>query len=189
MKKSVVLLFTIFLTLAFGSGAFASENGDIEKALKLIDETNAAIDAEIEKAVAEGEKLQNDYFSDIQSVKGADVIISLREEQSRLEAQLLNETNADKIAAIKKKLAAIDVGILKIENALKQQSAIFAERTAQYNEDLDQLIYELDTLTRAMTADAIAEAAELGVTAVCEFKLVKIAHKWVWIDPIQVVGA
>lgn len=189
MKKSVVLLFTIFLTLAFGSGAFASENGDVEKALKLIEKTNAAIDAEIGKAVAEADELQKEYFEDIQSVDGADVIISLREEQSSLEAQLVTETDTTKSAAIKERVTSIDEQVVKEENNLSQQSEFFAGRNAQFINELDKLINELDTLTRGMTADAIEEAAELGVTAVCEFKLVKIAHKWVWIDPIQVVGA
>ncbi|MDQ0220435.1 hypothetical protein ELQ35_15380 [Peribacillus cavernae] len=189
MKKSFVLLFSIFLTLAFGTGAFAAENGDVEKALKLIEKTNQAIDTKIDKAVAKADKLQGDYFSDIQSVKGADVIVSLREEQSRMEAGLLAETDSDKAAAIKERLAAIDAEVISAENSLKQQSEFFAERTAQFHAELDQLIYDLDKQTAGMTAKTIEAAAELGVTAVCEWKHVKIAHKWVWIDPIQPVGS
>ncbi|RFU62980.1 hypothetical protein [Peribacillus glennii] len=189
MKKSIVLLFTIFLTLAFGSGAFASENGDVEEALMIIDETNATIDAEIDKAVAEADQLQQEYFEDIQSVEGADVIISLREEQTSLEAQLSTETDADATAVIKERLAAIDAQVIEEENKLSEQSDYFTERTAEFHTELDQLIHELDILTRNMTAKAIEKAAELGVTAECEWKLVKIAHQWVWIDPIRVVGA
>jgi chromosome segregation ATPase len=188
LKKSLAVLFTVFFALTFGKAVLAAENVDVEKALSIIDETNAAIDDEINKAVAEADKLQADYLSDIQSVEGSEVIASLREEQSILEAQLLTATYADEVTSIKARLAEIETEVSNADARLSEESELFKNRTAAFNSDLDKLINDLDQLTRQMTAQAIAEAAEYGVTAVCEWKLVKIAHRWVWIDPVQVVG-
>lgn len=189
MRKSFILLFSILLALTFGSGAFAADSKDASKGLRLIELTNKAIDLAIDKTVAKGEKLQDDYHADIQSVEGAEVIISLREEQSQLEAQLANETDAANKAVIEERLAAIEAEILTTENELKQESGYFAKRTAQYNAELDLLINNLVNVTNKMTATTIDAVAKLGITAVCEWVHVKIGHKWVWVDPVQVVGA
>ncbi|CAH0347646.1 hypothetical protein [Bacillus sp. CECT 9360] len=183
MRKSFVLLFSILLTLTFGSGAFAAESKDASKGLRLIELTNKAIDLAIDKAVAKGEKLQNDYHADIKSVEGAEVIISLREEQSLL------ETDTAKAAETEERLAAIEAEILLIENKLKQESDYFAKRTAQYNAELDLLINNLVNVTNEMTARTINTVAKMGINAVCEWEYVKIGHKWVWVDPVAVVGA
>ncbi|MFD0050581.1 hypothetical protein ACFVHQ_14810 [Actinomycetes bacterium NPDC127524] len=187
-KKSALLLFTVFLTLAFGSGAFAAENTDTQKALDLIDAKNAQIDNEIQKASAAADELQSKYFEDIKGIEGADAFISLRNEQSKLEAALVAETDSAKADSIRAELAPIDNELALSENILKEKSSDFAGLTDKYNSNLNALISALDTLTSDITANAIQKAAELGVTAQCELKLVKIAHKLVWIDPIQVVG-
>ncbi|OIK11605.1 hypothetical protein [Bacillus sp. MUM 13] len=187
-KKSALLLFTVFLTLAFGSGAFAAENTDTQKALSLIDAKNAQIDNEIQKASAAADELQSNYFEDIKGIEGADAFISLRNEQTKLEAALVAETDSAKADSIRAELAPIDNELALSENSLKQKSSDFAGLTEKYNSNLNALISALDTLTSDITANAIQEAAELGVSAQCELKLVKIAHKLVWIDPIQVVG-
>ncbi|WP_409304382.1 hypothetical protein [Peribacillus sp. SCS-155] len=188
LKKSITMLFTMFLALTFGTAAFASETEGYETGLQLIEDTNAAIDAEIAKAVAAADALQSQYFTDIQSVEGSNVIVDLREEQSSLEAQLLNETNEERAAAIRDELAQIETEVSNAEAVLSEESSFFAERTDAFNADLDRLINDLDVLTREMTAQTIAKVAEYGITAECVWKHVKIAHRWVWIDPVQVVG-
>jgi uncharacterized protein YukE len=188
MKKLSALLFSFLLLFTYGTSALASETTDVEKALELINTTNAAIDEEIEKAVNAANLLQAQYFEDIKSVQGSEAIVTLREQQSNLEAELLVAVEQEKIDAIKAELAKIDLEVASLESTLGGQSQDFADRTAQFHSELDQLIVDLDTLTRNMTADTIEQAAALGVEAVCVWKHVKIAHKWVWIDPIQVVG-
>ncbi|MFG6115281.1 hypothetical protein ACGTN9_08820 [Halobacillus sp. MO56] len=63
-----------------------------------------------------------------------------------------------------------------------------ATRTEKYNQDLDLLIDVLDHTTRTLTQSTIATVGKLGVTAKCEWVLVDIADRQVWIDPVRVVG-
>ncbi|WP_163099252.1 hypothetical protein [Peribacillus alkalitolerans] len=188
MKKLSALLFSFLLLFTYGTSALASETNDVEKALELIETTNVAIDEEIEKTVQEANILQAKYFEDIASIQGSDAIVSLREQQSSLEAELLVAVEQEKIDTIKAELAKIDSDVASLESTLSGKSQYFADRTAQFHSELDQLIVDLDILTRKMTAETIEEAAALGVEAECVWKYVKIAHKWVWIDPIQVIG-
>jgi len=187
-KKSIAILFALFLSLSFGSGAFAAENGNTQKALDLIDQTNMLIDEEIGKTVVEADNLLNAYINDISKVKGTAKLGSLYSEQMNYEAKLRNTEDEKKKAKINQKLDKISSEIANAVEKLSKESTYFSERTVQYQSELDTLINVLDVLTRQMTADTIAEAAELGVTAECSWKYVKIGHKWVWIDPIKVIG-
>lgn len=189
MKKGIVLLFSFLFLFGISSHAFAAENKDTEQALKLIEKTNANIDKEIDKTVEKANKLQNLYFHQILLVKGSDQIYSLRLEQTKLENQLLNTTDEQKAAELRASLESIDKKVAEVESKLSEQSSYFAKVTAQFNQDLNQLIADLDAKTKQMTAETIQKAAELGVTAACDWKLVKIAHKWIWIDPIAIVGS
>lgn len=188
MKRGVVALLSFLFLFAFSTSTLAAENSDVEKATQIINDTNAAIDQEIQKTVENADKLQQIYFYGIQSVQGADAILSLRTEQSNLEEVLLNTTDQAKADEIKARLSAIDTEVANLETTLSKKSKTFAIYTTIFHAGLDKLIADLDQKTRAMSAEGIQQAAELGVQAECEFKLVKIAHKWVWIDPIIIVG-
>ena len=180
-KKLTALLFTLFLAAVFGSAASASE-GDTAKGLKIIDETNEQIDAEIDAASAEAAELLNTFFKDISDVKGADKLGKLYEKQVRIDAAGVNNEEA------RAKLADIEAEISAAAGVLSESSPYFAEVYSNYINKLDTLIQTLDILTRQMTADAIAEAAQYGILAECEWKFTKLGHKWAWIDPIRVVG-
>lgn len=186
-KKSVAILFALFLSFSFGSGALAAENGDTQKALNLIDQANVLIDGEIDKTVLEADNLLNAYINDISKVKGTAKLGSLYSEQMNYEEKLRAAEDESKKTKINQKLDKISSEIAHVAEKLSKESTYFSERTAQYQSELDTLINVLDILTRQMTADTIAQAAELGVTAECSWKYVKIGHKWVWIDPVKVV--
>lgn len=186
-KKLTALLFTLFLAAVFGSAAYASEGGETEKGLQIINETNVLIDTEIDTASDEAAALLNTFLNDISGVKGADKLGKLYEKQVKAEAEL---ADADGVYGeeARTKLAKIEAEISAAAGTLSKSSPYFAEVYSNYVSELDTLISTLDILTRQMTADAIAEAAQYGVLAECEWKFTKLGHKWVWIDPIRVVG-
>ncbi|WP_409298750.1 hypothetical protein V1498_10210 [Peribacillus sp. SCS-26] len=67
-----------------------------------------------------------------------------------------------------------------------QQKAAAAE--ADYNAQLDELIIKLQDKAVELTNKGIEEAAAYGVYGQCVWKLVQIADRSVWVDPIQVIG-
>ncbi|WP_028390281.1 hypothetical protein [Bacillus cihuensis] len=190
LKRSVsVLLFLLSLTV--GTSVFAAEtdNENVEKALRIIDETNAVIDAEIVQAQNSAGVLQDAYFADIQSIEGTEAIIALRSELINLEKALKFATEESEIASLSEQVATLTAEVTSLEAVLSEQSSEFAELTLTYNESLNLIIHDVDVLTRELSAEGIAKAAELGVKAECVWKYVNFAHKWAWIDPIQVVGS
>ncbi|RDU37360.1 hypothetical protein DRW41_05805 [Neobacillus piezotolerans] len=60
--------------------------------------------------------------------------------------------------------------------------------TQKYNEKLDKIIADVYEETLKMSQKTIAKAAEYGVTAECSWVLVRFADRYVWIDPVRVVG-
>lgn len=190
LKKSFsTLLFLLSLTV--GTSVFAAETDseNVEKALRIIEEANAVIDAEIVQAQNSAGVLQDAYFTDIQSIEGAEAIIALRSELLNLEKELIFATEESEITSLSEQVATLTSEVTSLEAVLSAQSSEFAELTRTYNESLDLIIHNVDVLTRELSAEGVAKAAELGVKAECVWKYVNFAHNWTWIDPIQVVGA
>ncbi|MBM7553650.1 hypothetical protein [Thalassobacillus pellis] len=105
--------------------------------------------------------------------------------------QMIEETNAEIAEMIE---IAQDVANELQQDYLEDMETIAdetmaAQRTEQYNSELDVIINILYETTLQMTQDTIAEAEKLGVYAQCEWILVDIADRQVWIDPIRVVGS
>jgi hypothetical protein len=63
MKKILVVMFSLFLMFTASNTTFAAQEYDYEKALQLIEETNAAIDVKIAEGVAAANKLQKEYLA------------------------------------------------------------------------------------------------------------------------------
>lgn len=82
--------------------------------------------------------------------------------------------------------AAVQAQADQLSDVVSIQSALIDARTQVYTAQLDNLITTLYDETLKIADDAIAQAAELGVTAEHFWKLVKIADREVWIDPINV---
>ncbi|WP_371017922.1 hypothetical protein [Pseudalkalibacillus sp. JSM 102089] len=159
MKKLIVALFSVVALFMFmGTGTFAAEN-DHSDILQKIEETNVKIEEEIQTAQAKGNKL----------------LSTLSLETTKLDATLATARQDGKS----------DAEIAKIEKEVKTKKA---ELTSKYNQELDKLIDNLIDKTNKMTADMIAEAAKEGIQAECSWVYVQIGDRWVWVDPIQVVG-
>ncbi|MCA0170681.1 hypothetical protein [Bacillus sp. RAR_GA_16] len=159
MKKFIVALFSVVALFMFmGTGAFAAEN-DHAEILQKIDETNVKIEAEIQTAQSKGNQL----------------LSTLSLETAKLDAKLENA----------RLNGASEAEIANIEKEVKKQKAVLVDK---YNQKLDTLIDDLINKTNKMTADMIDEAAEAGIQAECSWVYVQIGDRWVWVDPIQIVG-
>jgi fructose/tagatose bisphosphate aldolase len=64
----------------------------------------------------------------------------------------------------------------------------YAKATNAYIKKINEVIQKCYDKTLDMSNDAIEKAAQKGVIAECDWKLVRFGHKWVWIDPIKVIG-
>lgn len=75
MKKLLSILFVFSLILGIGTNAFAGEDKVVKeklKAIELVNKTNEKIRKEIEKGVKKAEKLQADYYTDIEKLQSKD---------------------------------------------------------------------------------------------------------------------
>ncbi|WP_026694049.1 hypothetical protein [Peribacillus kribbensis] len=88
-------------------------------------------------------------------------------------------------AAHDENTAALTADTVLTEN--QKAEKIAAENTS-YNAALDELISTLQDKAIELTNAGIEKAAVYGIEAVCQWKLVKIADREVWVDPIQVIG-
>ncbi|WP_273853955.1 hypothetical protein [Guptibacillus spartinae] len=159
MKKLIVALFSVVALFMFmGTSTFAAES-DHNEILQKIDETNVRIEAEIQKAQGKGDQL----------------LATLSLETAKLDAKIEN--------ARLNGASPTDVAVIEKEVKKKKD-----ELTEKYNQDLDKLINDLIRKTNKMTADMIEEAAKEGIQAECSWVYVQIADRWVWVDPIQIVG-
>ncbi|MGI2327977.1 hypothetical protein [Planococcus sp. YIM B11945] len=64
----------------------------------------------------------------------------------------------------------------------------YVKLTKSYINKLNEVIQKCYDKTLDMSNDAIEKAETKGVRAECSWKLVRFGHKWVWIDPIKLIG-
>ncbi|RHW40328.1 hypothetical protein D1B31_12305 [Neobacillus notoginsengisoli] len=177
LKKVLAILFTAILVMGLGSPALASENADVAKGLQLIEQTNKEIDKKIEKAVAKADNLQAEYLYEQKKIKERNDEFQKDIEEATLELMAAEEKDAKKL----------EDKIKKLNEKLYEQSKIYEEKTQKYTKELEKVISNVYNETLEMSAETIKKAEQYGVIAECEWKLVRFADKWVWIDPVRVV--
>ncbi|WP_421382334.1 hypothetical protein ACOJQI_22460 [Bacillus salacetis] len=133
-----------------------------EKILEKIEKVDAKIDEEKDKIDSK--------------------ITEIEQEIDELETELFSPDVSDKE---KEKL---NKKIVKLGEKLTKKAEKAEEKTNKYTEGLEKVIEKVYDETLKMSNETIEKAAELGVQAECSWKLVRFADKWVWIDPIRVVG-
>ncbi|AIQ15039.1 hypothetical protein [Paenibacillus durus] len=198
-----LLMLALFL---FSSAVFASQvaasqvadnlTKDQQKALKIIDIANKKIDNKIEKAVAEADKLQEDYLRDIKRIElgkaAAKLSAKLDQEDAEAAAEVAeiqaasNELINQLFTPESRDSAVVEEKINKLNEKVSLNDDLISARTKVYTYELDKLITDLYNDTLEIADAAISEAAQLGVVAERSWKLVKIADREVWIDPIVV---
>lgn len=176
----------------FASPATDNLTQDQQTALSIIEKANQEIDEKIEKAVAEADKLQEDYLKDIQAIKQLQAAAELNPDTAQISAEVADvKTASDDLV---EQLftpgggdsKAADDQIAEFNADAASEGTLIAERTKIYTCALDKLVTDLYNETLQIADTAIAQAAELGVVAERFWKLLKIADREVWIDPIAV---
>ncbi|MBM7691164.1 hypothetical protein JOC77_000569 [Peribacillus deserti] len=118
------------------------------------------------------------------STKGLEIIEKANQEIDNLINQAV-EVGAELQTEHLEKITHLqnDAGLTDIEKKEK-----ITEEIQKYNAALDKLIVELQDKAVELTNKGIEDAAQYGVYGVCEWKLVQIADRTVWVDPIKVFG-
>ncbi|MFD1776882.1 hypothetical protein [Paenibacillus rhizophilus] len=194
LASGSIFMLALFLVsgAVFASPAADNLTQDQQNALTIIEKANKEIDEKIEKAVAEADKLQEDYLRDIQVIKQLQAAAELNPDSAQISAdvaevktasdelvdQLFTPGGADS--------EAVQVQIAELNEKVSSEGTLIAERTKIYTSALDKLVTDLYNETLQIADTAIAQAAELGVVAERFWKLVKIADREVWIDPIAI---
>ncbi|NLP50417.1 hypothetical protein [Bacillus sp. RO1] len=132
----------------------------------------------IEKLIEKSVKLDKKIKEERDKVEGK--LLEIQAETADLTAALLTAEGTDKEKIAKK--------IRKLEEKLSKKGLKYQERMEKYTNDLEKIINDVYDETLEMSAKTIKKAADLGVEAECSWKLVRFADRWVWIDPIKVVG-
>lgn len=216
MKKILSTLFSVTLFLGMGTSAFADVvdvDPEKQKAYDLIEKTNEKIQDKIDKAKEESDKLQADYFADIQKIREESVIdeiegaqkasqldlASVEEIQSVLfsieKELILEQEGTDEIDEITTLLVSSEnVPTFKSKEDLLEyllQDSIskkYEDRTIKYVDQLDKIITKLFTETKKMSDHTIEKVKKADVQAECHWVLESFAGLEVWIDPIRIVG-
>lgn len=129
----------------------------------------------LKEKLAELESKIND-----QQLKIEEKMNEINQEISEVTLQLVTEEDKDTKKLTEK--------LTKLSDKLNEKSAKSLEKSQKFTKDLDKVITDVYNETLEMSAKTIQKAAEKGVIAECSWKLVKFADRWVWIDPIRVVG-
>ncbi|MCM3619858.1 hypothetical protein M3936_20000 [Sutcliffiella horikoshii] len=183
MKKLGMLAFFTLLffgvSLGLSSNAHAASEADIEKALEIIDAANAEMDLIIETGVQDADNLWAIYLEELEVMKNE--LETLDQEIASVEAELSNTTDANQYEELNEALSA-----LQLEKGLLEEQ--MNQRTAQFDQEVEEIISYVFDITLQMTQDTIDEVAEYGVIAECFWKYVRFADRWAWIDPVRVVN-
>lgn len=184
---------------------------EIEKAVKKADALQVAYLLDIRK-IEEGDKVvklseeKEKILIDLEYSKNdikkqtdlnnklVQVREELRSEQLKVNGKV-TEINQE-ITEVTEQLVVLEDGdtrkleekINKLNEKLNAKSEKSQEKTQRFTKDLEKVITDIYSETLEMSANAIEKAAKKGVKAECSWKLVRFADKWVWIDPIRVVG-
>lgn len=184
-------------------------DGKIERAVKKADELQASYLIDIRK-IEEGDTvvtLKNDrekVLADLTAAKNDsdknkltqklnDINEKLAIEQAKIESKInalqkdIDDATSQLVSTEEKDTKKLEEKIQKLSKKLLEKETKAVERTLRYTGDLDKVITDVYNETMKMSIDTIKKAADKGVIAECEWKLVRFADRWEWIDPIRVV--
>jgi hypothetical protein len=100
----------------------------------------------------------------------------------------ISATTTELIEADDKDQKKLHDKLAKLEEKLTKKDEKAAEKASRFTKELEGVITKVYDETLKMSNETIQKAEELGVQAECSWKLVRFADRWIWIDPIRVVG-
>ncbi|WP_406687683.1 hypothetical protein [Rossellomorea vietnamensis] len=133
----------------------------------------------LEKIQAKLEEIEN-RITEKQAEIDKEITL-IQEEIAAIAFEKMSSSNAKEKEKLNKKMA-------KLKEKLSKRSDKMEGITDKYQKDLDGVITKVYDDTFKMSQETIKKAAEKGVMAECSWKYVRFADRWVWIDPIRVVG-
>lgn len=90
-KSLFSFLIFIFALVLLSPSAYAYDNADMDKVIKLVEKTNLEIAAEIDKAIIDADKLHSKYLEDLVKAEDEDAANELTEEYEEDLANLIND--------------------------------------------------------------------------------------------------
>ncbi|WP_462408514.1 hypothetical protein [Neobacillus sp. Marseille-QA0830] len=126
--------------------------------------------------------------------KLSDINAKLAQENAKIDAKIadieqeIDGVTTQMVTTNNKDSQKLNDKLTKLQAKLDEKTAKSQEKTQKFTEDLNKVITDVYNETLKMSQGAIKKAAEKGVQAECSWELVRFADKWVWIDPIRVVG-
>ncbi|MFZ7942389.1 hypothetical protein [Neobacillus sp. 19] len=150
---------------------------------------------EREKTLSNLESSKNDVKKQEElNKKLAEISAKLEDEQAKINSKIteinqeINKATGQLLSGDDKDVQKLEEKINKLNQKLNEKSAKYDEKTKRFTKDLDKVITGVYEETLKMSDETIKKAAGKGVQAECSWKLVRFADKWVWIDPIRIVG-
>ncbi|PLT30009.1 hypothetical protein [Peribacillus deserti] len=124
------------------------------------------------------EDQQTDISKGLQIIEEANAAIDYLISEAVEKSAALQSEHLEKVSNLQNDAALTDA----------EKEVKITEETQNYNAELDELIVKLQDTAVELTNEGIEKAAEYGVYGQCEWKLVEIADRAVWVDPIRVIG-
>lgn len=114
-KSLFSFLIFIFALVLLSPSAYAYDNADMDKVIKLVEKTNLKIATEVDKAIIDADKLYSKYLEDLAKAEAEDAANELtkqyEEDLAKLIDDLVEETNELSAKTIEK---AAELGITVI---------------------------------------------------------------------------
>ncbi|MCM3764194.1 hypothetical protein [Neobacillus niacini] len=150
---------------------------------------------EKEKALSDLEVAKNDIKKQNELHKKlAEINAKLDEQQAKINSKIteinqeIDKITGQLLSGDGKDVQKLEEKINKLNQNLDEKSAKSEEKTKRFTKELDKVITGVFEETLIMSNETIKKAAKKGVQAECSWQLVRFADKWVWIDPIRIVG-
>ncbi|MBH0231309.1 hypothetical protein [Halobacillus yeomjeoni] len=105
----------------------------------------------------------------------------------QMEAQV-DEVTSALLVADEEERKNLHVKIVSLSASLNETAKMELEETLEYTEDLEKVIQDVYDETLKMSNETIEKAAEKGVHAEQSWRWVQFGDRWVWIDPVRVIG-
>lgn len=196
MRKLFSGIAAMFLVLIFFSTGVHAKQLTYDEVVYMVDQTDAQINQEIEKAVKEVDELILKYEKKLAIAQKAGDAKLLKDhiKVAKKELNMLADVykTARTSSALSDRISDLNNRLDNMSNSVEIKSNLapmyYNYLTWQFNKELDGIIKRLVTVTNKMAEKLIKEAAKSGFTIESEWIEVEIGGRLVLVDPCRVVG-